>query len=62
MAYLGRPILGDDKYGDRALNKRLGFANRLCLWCERIAIGEGGALSDWSGMEFRAEAPEWVKV
>ncbi len=61
MAFLGRPILGDDKYGDRELNRRLGFANRLCLWCERIAIPAGGALSDWAGQEFRAEAPEWVR-
>ena len=61
MAFIGRPILGDDKYGDREINKRLGFDGRLCLWCERIAIPEGGALGAYAGREFCAAAPEWVK-
>ena len=26
LAHIGHPILGDDKYGDRALNRRWGFA------------------------------------
>ena len=61
MAFIGRPILGDDKYGDREINKRLGFDGRLCLWCERIALPEGGALGAYAGREFCAAAPEWVK-
>ena len=35
MAYLGCPILGDDKYGDREANRRLG-AKRLYLCASRL--------------------------
>ena len=29
LAHIGHPILGDDKYGDRALNRRLGLRRPL---------------------------------
>lgn len=61
MAYIGCPILGDDKYGDREKNRRMGFVNRLCLWCETMEIPEGGALRAYAGKKFHAEAPEWIK-
>ena len=61
MAHIGCPILGDDKYGDREINRREGLSERLCLWCERIEIPAGGALKDYAGREFRAEAPEWLE-
>ena len=61
MAHIGCPILGDDRYGDREINRREGFAERLCLWCERIEIPAGGALSEWAGQEFFAEAPRWLE-
>ena len=50
MAHYGHPILGDDKYGDRALNRRMG--TKLCLWCEELRLGED---------VFRAEAPHWLE-
>ena len=62
LAFLGCPILGDDKYGDRELNRRLGYENRLCLWCERIAVPQGSALADWAGQAFEAPAPDWRRV
>lgn len=49
MAHHGHPILGDDKYGDRALNKR--YRTRLCLWCEFLSL---------EGMEFISLAPDWL--
>ena len=61
MAHIGCPILGDDRYGDREINRRRGFVGRLCLWCERIEIPAGGALDHWAGQEFYAEAPQWLK-
>lgn len=61
MAQIGCPILGDDKYGDREINRRLGFLNRLCLWCETLYVPEGSALKDYIGQKFHAEAPQWLK-
>ena len=49
MAHYGHPILGDDKYGDRSLNREM--RTRLCLWCSRIVIG---------GRTFAADAPDWL--
>ena len=37
LAHIGLPILGDDKYGDRAFNRAQG-AKRMALWCKRVAI------------------------
>jgi len=37
LAHVGLPILGDDKYGDRAFNRALG-AKRMALWCKRVSI------------------------
>ncbi|MDR2193684.1 MAG: RluA family pseudouridine synthase, partial [Treponema sp.] len=42
LAGIGRPVLGDDKYGDFALNKALRKARglkRLLLHCYRLRIG-----------------------
>ena len=49
MAYHGHPILGDDKYGDRELNRI--WRTKLCLWCSALRIGD-----DFFG----AEAPDWL--
>ncbi len=49
MAHHGHPILGDDKYGDRALNKK--YRTKLCLWCEFLSL---------QGMEFLSPAPDWL--
>lgn len=52
MAHYGHPILGDDKYGDRALNREYRMTGRLCLWCRRVSL---------LGAEFCAEAPDWLE-
>ena len=44
MAYLGCPILGDEKYGDRELNAKYG-ARRQRLIAKRIVFTLNGALS-----------------
>ena len=49
MAHYGHPILGDDKYGDRELNRE--YRTKLCLWCRMVRVG---------GVEFTAEAPDWL--
>ncbi len=40
MAHIGHPILGDDKYGDRALNRAHG-AKRQVLWSTRLMLWDG---------------------
>ncbi len=61
MAYMGWPILGDDRYGDRERNRREGFAGHLCLWCERMRFSPDGPMADYASMEFYREAPSWLK-
>ena len=39
MAHIGHPLLGDDKYGDRAFNRRWG-ASQPQLWCTALRLGE----------------------
>lgn len=51
MAHIGCPLLGDDKYGERAMNKRFHVKSPL-LWCERLRIDAGEPLSRYRGMEF----------
>ncbi len=46
LAYKGHPILGDDKYGNRRLNRE--YTTVLKLWCEYIAL---------DGAEFFSPAP-----
>ncbi len=50
LAYLGYPIVGDDLYGDRALNKRLGI-ERLQLCAVRMRIDTCGRIPDIDGKE-----------
>ena len=61
MAHIGCPILGDDKYGDREVNRRLGFMGRLCLWCERMEIPAGSPLKSHVGCVFQADCPDWME-
>ena len=44
MAYIGHPVLGDDKYGDRAFNKEQG-ARRQKLWAVRLTLWDGRTFS-----------------
>jgi 23S rRNA pseudouridine955/2504/2580 synthase len=46
LAKIGHPVLGDDKYGDFALNKILGKTRglkRLLLYASRLVIPEEAA-------------------
>ena len=56
LAHIGHPILGDDKYGDRALNRRLGL-RRQQLWATRLVVHAEGALAYLNGKEFTTECP-----
>ena len=52
MAKIGHPLLGDDKYGDRAFNKRWNAKEPL-LWC--VAL-------EWESIALRVPAPfAWKK-
>ena len=56
LAHIGHPILGDDKYGDRALNRRLGL-RRQQLWATRLVFHAGGALAYLDGKAFTVDCP-----
>ena len=49
MAAIGCPVVGDDKYGDRAANKRL-HASSPALWCVSLRLPDGRAFE--SNAEF----------
>ena len=57
MADFGHPLLGDDKYGDRALNKR--SPGGLCLWCAELKLNRDCALADYRGKAFESPLPAW---
>ena len=48
FAYLGHPVLGDDKYGNRAINHQYGVRKQM-LWCVRLTL--------WDGRSFCTDAP-----
>lgn len=50
-AHIGCPVLGDNKYGDGALNKKYG-ANRQRLVSYKLCFKTGGALEYLNGKEF----------
>ncbi|MDO4522626.1 MAG: RluA family pseudouridine synthase [Eubacteriales bacterium] len=62
LASIGHPILGDEKYGDRGLNRRLREKYRIThqlLHAARVQMPEfSGALSDLSEKEVEAPLPE----
>lgn len=55
LAAHGHPLLGDDKYGDRALNQayRVEWPQ---LWCVRIALRAGGVLAEYEDHPITSEA------
>lgn len=59
MASIGRPLIGDDKYGDRELNRKWG--GMLRLWCESVRILQESPLDEYRGRTFACSAPEWWK-
>ncbi|MBE5787965.1 MAG: RluA family pseudouridine synthase [Clostridiales bacterium] len=56
MSFLSHPLLGDDKYGDRGLNKRL-KVNGLRLWATELTMQAGGCLAYLDGRKFTVEPP-----
>ena len=60
MADFGHPLLGDDKYGDRAAN-RAHPGVPLCLWHERLRVPDDSPLIDYRGRVFECPAPAWLK-
>ena len=56
LAHIGYPILGDDKYGDRALNRQLGL-RRQQLWATRLVFHADGALAYLNGRTFTVDCP-----
>ena len=60
MAFFGHPLLGDDKYGDRAANRRFGVG--LCLWHERFTVPDDSPLANYRGRTFEAPAPNWLNT
>ena len=56
LAHIGHPILGDDKYGDRMLNRKLGI-RRQQLWATRLVFQAEGALSYLNGRSFSVACP-----
>ena len=48
LASIGHPILGDDKYGDRDLNRKLGIRHQR-LWSTRLVFHTEGCLSGLNG-------------
>lgn len=56
LAHIGHPILGDDKYGDRLLNRQLGV-KRQQLWATRMVFQAEGALSYLNGRSFSVDCP-----
>ena len=61
MAFVGHPVLGDEKYGDEAANGRYGVRRQL-LVAKRLTFSPAGGLKCLRGREFvssfSAEFPE----
>jgi len=47
LSSVSLPLLGDDKYGDRAANRRFG-RSQIALWCSQI---------EWKDLVFRSREP-----
>ena len=57
MAFLSHPILGDDKYGDRELNRRLKSVSSLKLCATELTLYTEGSLAYLNGQTFAIEPP-----
>lgn len=56
LAHIGHPILGDDKYGDRMLNRAMGIKKQQ-LWATTLEFHANGALSYLNGRRFTIKCP-----
>lgn len=60
MAFIGHPLLGDDKYGKRDINKKL-KAKGIHLRCVELRINRQDILPEYSGMRFTCgEDERWT--
>lgn len=53
MAHIGCPVLGDEKYGDNALNKKYKLT-RQCLIAKRLSFELSGALAYLNGKNYES--------
>lgn len=63
LAFLGHPVLGDIKYGNRAMNERTGFKTQA-LCAQRLTFGripEANSLHRLSGQVIKLSDPEIVR-
>ena len=58
LSHMGHPLLGDDKYGNRAVNKKLSETN-VCLKCMKMMISGAEGLEKYEGMWFEGKDEEW---
>lgn len=56
LAFIGCPIVGDDKYGLREVNRSARVRGQQ-LWATRMELHAGGALSYLDGRAFEVDAP-----
>lgn len=56
LSHLGWPVLGDDKYGDRAANRRY-HVTRQQLWATKIAFSQHLTVPSLQGKTFEVDAP-----
>lgn len=56
LAFIGHPILGDDRYGEREINRREGV-RRQQLWATDLTFHADGALAYLEGRHFHTDAP-----
>lgn len=56
LAFTGHPVLGDDRYGDREMNRIYGVRTQQ-LWATRLCLRAGGVLAYLDGYRFEVPAP-----
>ena len=64
LAYLGHPVLGDSKYGNRKMNERTGLKTQA-LCAQRLTFGHippESSLHYLSGRVIKLEAPEILRL
>lgn len=57
LAHIGHPILGDDKYGDRALNRQLGLTQTAALGDSALFSMRTACMAELDGQTFTVKCP-----
>ncbi len=60
MAFIQHPLIGDDKYGSRNLNRDIGGGLRL--WCASVRIAPNSPLTEYRSQIFTAPKPDWWEI